>query len=114
LRLQREPRLCGVRLARDCVERPVERIGARGCQEAYSAEVDAEDGSVGAVQQPCAAQQRAVAAESDEAVEFGGRLSDGRRAGAVASGPERLDALFGVQRAPETRPLLLQRREESA
>src|SRR5439155_6777890 len=78
------------------VQRPVEGLRGGGGQEADPTEIHAEDRRCRTVEGAGAAQQGAVAAEGDQAVELGCTVE--RRGRGL--GPERRDLLLGVQRDP--------------
>ena len=70
MRAVRERRRWRVYAPRDeRVERARQVVALAGGEEPDAAEVDAQDGHLGSVQQAGTAQQRAVAAEGDERVE---------------------------------------------
>src|SRR5438876_8458543 len=108
-RLQRQARFDGVGAPHDGVQRSVEIVRTGTRQESDASQVEAHDRRIRAIEEARAAQQGAVAAQRDETVQISGRHLTERR-----DRPKRLDALFAVQREPERRRLLLERRQESA
>ena len=104
-----ETRLGGVGPAHQRVECPVESLRRHGGQEAEPTQVYAQNRRLGTVERPGPAQQGAVAAQSDEAVELGCAVE--RRGRGL--GPERPDLLLGVQRDAEPRCDLREMREDA-
>src|SRR5207237_10776160 len=83
------------------------RVG--GGEESDAPGINAENRGAGAVEAARAAQQRAVAAQRDEALELGRAVQ--RRGRGL--GPERRDVLLGEQREPEPGRDLREMREDA-
>src|SRR5439155_9398286 len=109
-RLEREAAFGGEAAAHKRVEGPVERLGGRRREEADGAEVHAEDGGGAAVEGARPAQQRAIAAEGDKAVETGGARQRRRR----GLRPQRCDPVFGEEAESQARRDLREMREQIA